>query len=614
MKQRLLRIIIAAVLFVVALIIPSDYIVAKAIGFFASYIIVGYDVVLRALKSIVRGNAFNENLLMSIATIGAFIIGEYPEAVAVMLFYQVGELFQSYAVDKSRKSITALMEIRPDYANLKTGNTDKRVDAESVKVDDIIVVKPGERIPLDGMIIQGTTALDTSALTGESLPRNASVGDEVLSGCINMTGLLEVRVTSEFEESTISKILEMVEEAADNKAKTESFITRFARYYTPAVVIIALILGLVPPLLIADATFSDWIYRALAFLVVSCPCALVISVPLSFFGGIGGASKAGILVKGGNYIEALAKAKVVVFDKTGTLTKGTFAVADINSQKLSDNDLLELVALTESSSSHPISQSILTAYGKPIDKGRVSEIQEIAGHGIQATIDGSKTVLAGNHKLMELHDIDYEQIAKGGTVIYVASNDEYLGYILVGDEIKEGSHEALESLRKSGVEKTIMLSGDNSLVANTVGESLGIDEVYSELLPGDKLEILENVHGQLEKGQTLIFVGDGINDAPSLARADVGVAMGGLGTDAAIEAADVVIMNDDLRKLPVALRISNKTLAIARENIVLALGIKAIVLVLAAMGIATMWEAVFADVGVTVLAVLNSFRAMRNKA
>lgn len=612
MKQRLVRILVAAVLFIVALVIPAELFFVKAGCYFASYIIVGYDVVLRAVKSITRGNVFNENFLMSIATIGAFIIGEYPEAVAVMLFYQVGELFQSYAVNKSRKSITALMEIRPDYANLKVGDSDKRIDPEEVAVNDIIVVRPGERIPLDGVIAKGSSALDTSALTGESLPRDASKGDEVLSGCINMTGLLEVQVTSEFEESTINKILELVEEATSNKAKTESFITKFARYYTPVVVIVAVFLGVVPPLVLPDATFADWLYRALAFLVVSCPCALVISVPLSFFGGIGGASKAGILIKGGNYIEALAKTKVAVFDKTGTLTKGSFAVAKINPRTLSEQEILELAAHAESHSTHPISRSIVAAYGKTLDESRISEIQEVAGHGIQATIDG-RSILAGNRKLMALHDIEHDGTDLSGTAIHVAADKNYLGYILIADEIKPGSLDALKQLEQAGVEKTIMLTGDNSSVAAEVGKSLGITEVYAELLPEDKLKIIEEVLSKLKKDESLLFVGDGINDAPSLARADVGVAMGGLGTDAAIEAADVVIMNDDLLKLPVAMRIAKKTLAIARENIGFALGIKAVVLVLAAMGIATMWEAVFADVGVTILAILNSFRALRYK-
>ncbi len=597
-------------LLTMALLIPGDLLFVKAGFYFASYLVVGYDVVIRAAKSIARGNAFNENFLMSIATIGAFIIGEYPEAVAVMLFYQVGELFQSYAVQKSRRSITALMEIRPDYANLKEGDSDIKVDPDEVHVGDVIVVRPGERVPLDGIVVKGESLFDTSALTGESLPRMITVESEALSGCINLKGLLEVKVTRPFEESTINKILELVEEATANKAKTESFITKFARYYTPVVVIVAAMLAVVPPFVMHDAIFVDWVYRALAFLVVSCPCALVISVPLSFFGGIGGASKAGILIKGGNYIESLAKAGVIVFDKTGTLTKGIFAVQRIETCGIDPKKLLDLAAHAEFNSNHPISQSIVRAYGGQIETARITGVEELAGHGMRAFIDGGET-LVGNDKLMESHAIDHLTVEEPGTVIHIASDAHYCGYLLIADEVKPDAAKAISDLKLSGIDRTVMLTGDNESVGKHVGESLGLDEVHAELLPAEKLELVEKMHGDIQSNRSLVFVGDGINDAPALARADVGIAMGGLGSDAAIEAADVVIMNDEPSKVPLAIRISKKTLAIARENIVFALGVKAVVLMLAALGIATMWAAVFADVGVTIIAILNSFRALR---
>lgn len=600
-------------LLTMALLIPNDLLYIKAGFYFVSYIIVGYDVVIRAVKSITRGNAFNENFLMSIATIGAFIIGEYPEAVAVMLFYQVGELFQSYAVQKSRRSITALMEIRPDYANLKEGDSAIKVDPDEVNVGDTIVVRPGERIPLDGIVVKGESLLDTSALTGESLPRATAVDSEVLSGCINLKGLLEVRVTSSFEESTINKILELVEEATANKAKTESFITKFARYYTPFVVVVAVLLAVVPPFVLRDATLVDWVYRALAFLVVSCPCALVISVPLSFFGGIGGASKEGILIKGGNYIESLAKAGVVIFDKTGTLTKGVFAVQKIEARGIDKGKLLELAAHVEFNSNHPISQSIVCAYGGQIEAARITRVEELAGHGMRAFIDGEE-ILVGNDKLMKAHAVDYSTVDEMGTAIHVASGAHYCGYLLIADEVKHDAAETISNLKLSGIDRTVMLTGDNESVGKQVGESLGLDEVHAELLPGEKLELVESIHEGIQANRSLVFVGDGINDAPALARADVGIAMGGLGSDAAIEAADVVIMNDEPSKVPTAIGISKKTLAIARENIVFALSIKAVVLVLAALGIATMWAAVFADVGVTIIAILNSFRALRYRS
>ena len=549
---------------------------------------------------------------MSIATIGAFFIGEYPEGVAVMLFYQVGELFQSYAVGKSRKSIASLMDIRPDYANVKKGDELVKVDPDEVQIGDIIVIKAGEKIPLDGKVIEGSSMIDTSALTGESVPREVEVGSDILSGCININGVITAEVTKEFGESTVSKILDLVENASSKKSNSEQFITKFARYYTPVVVIIAVFLAIIPPLVIDGATFSDWIYRALAFLVVSCPCALVISIPLSFFGGIGGASKKGVLVKGSNYLEALAETEIVVFDKTGTLTKGVFNVQEIHPEGVSKEELLELTAHAESYSNHPISFSLRRAYSKEIDNGRISDVEEISGHGVIATVDGKK-VMAGNIKLMKMMDIPYFKGELIGTIVHVAVNNKYIGYIVIADEVKEDSAQAIKELKAANIKQTVMLTGDNKSIGSKVAKELGLDKVYAELLPADKVEKLEELFSQKSKKGKLAFVGDGINDAPVLARADIGIAMGGLGSDAAIEAADVVIMTDEPSKIATTMKISKKTLKIAHQNIVFAIGIKIIVLILSAFGITTMWAAIFADVGVTIIAVLNAFRALNVK-
>ena len=549
---------------------------------------------------------------MSIATIGAFFIGEYPEGVAVMLFYQVGELFQSYAVGKSRKSIASLMDIRPDYANVKKGDELVKVDPDEVQIGDIIVIKAGEKIPLDGKVIEGSSMIDTSALTGESVPREVEVGSDILSGCININGVITAEVTKEFGESTVSKILDLVENASSKKSNSEQFITKFARYYTPVVVIIAVFLAIIPPLVIDGATFSDWIYRALAFLVVSCPCALVISIPLSFFGGIGGASKKGVLVKGSNYLEALAETEIVVFDKTGTLTKGVFNVQEIHPEGVSKEELLELTAHAESYSNHPISLSLKRAYSKELDNGRISDVEEISGHGVIATVDGKK-VMAGNIKLMKMMDIPYFKGELIGTIVHVAVNNKYIGYIVIADEVKEDSAQAIKELKAANIKQTVMLTGDNKSIGSKVAKELGLDKVYAELLPADKVEKLEELFSQKSKKGRLAFVGDGINDAPVLARADIGIAMGGLGSDAAIEAADVVIMTDEPSKIATTMKISKKTLKIAHQNIVFAIGIKIIVLILSAFGITTMWAAIFADVGVTIIAVLNAFRALNVK-
>ncbi|EPR10027.1 heavy metal translocating P-type ATPase [Ruminiclostridium papyrosolvens] len=578
--------------------------------FLAAYFIIGGDVLWRAIRNILHGQVFDENFLMSIATIGAFFVGEYPEAVSVMLFYQVGEMFQDYAVNRSRKSISSLMDIRPDYANVKRNGELVTVDPEEVAINEIIVVKAGEKIPLDGKVIEGHSLVDTSALTGESVPREINVSSEVLSGCINLNGLLTIQVAKEFGESTVSKILDLVENASNKKAKRENFITRFARYYTPVVVIVAVILAVVPPLLVPGATFSDWIYRALTFLVVSCPCALVISIPLGFFGGIGGASKLGILIKGGNYLEALAATELVVFDKTGTLTKGTFKVTEINPVGISDTELLELTAHAESYSNHPISQSLKNAFESEIDNSRITDVEEIPGHGVKAVVDG-KTVYAGNSKLMEKVGAVYSHNKTVGTVVHVTVNGVYAGYIVISDEIKEDSVSAIAKLKACGIHKTVMLTGDAKDVGEAVAETLGLDEVYTELLPVDKVEKVEKLLAEKSPKGNLAFAGDGINDAPVLSRADIGIAMGGLGSDAAIEAADVVIMNDEPSKIATAIAISKKTLRIVNQNIVFALGVKAIVLAMGAFGISNLWEAVFADVGVSVIAILNSARALR---
>lgn len=612
MTKRLWRIIIGAAVLATAVLLSLNNEWLQIALFIISYIIVGGDVVKRAVKNIFKGQVFDENFLMSIATIGAFFIGEYPEGVAVMLFYQVGELFQSYAVGKTRKSIASLMDIRPDYANVKKGDELVKVDPDEVQIGDIIVIKAGEKIPLDGKVIEGSSMIDTSALTGESIPRVVEVGSDILSGCININGVITAEVTKEFGESTVSKILDLVENASSKKSNSEQFITKFARYYTPVVVIIAVFLAIIPPLVIDGATFSDWIYRALAFLVVSCPCALVISIPLSFFGGIGGASKKGVLVKGSNYLEALAETEIVVFDKTGTLTKGVFNVQEIHPEGVSKEELLELTAHAESYSNHPISLSLKRAYSKEIDNGRISDVEEISGHGVIATVDGKK-VMAGNIKLMKMMDIPYFNGELIGTIVRVAVNNKYIGYIVIADEVKEDSALAIKELKAANIKQTVMLTGDNKSIGSKVAKELGLDKVYTELLPADKVEKLEELFSQKSKKGKLAFVGDGINDAPVLARADIGIAMGGLGSDAAIEAADVVIMTDEPSKIATTMKISKKTLKIAHQNIVFAIGIKIIVLILSAFGITTMWAAIFADVGVTIIAVLNAFRALNVK-
>ncbi len=611
MNRQLLRIIAGSVILIAAILIePQQEWIGLAL-FVTSYLVAGYDVVLYALKNIFKGEVFDENFLMSLATIGAFFVGEYPEAVSVMLFYQLGELFQSYAEDKSRRSIRELMDIRPDYANVLKGDRLETMKPDLVKVGDLIVIKAGERIPLDARVTEGRSDIDSSALTGESLPMAVEVGSEILAGCINLSGVLTAEVIKVYGESTVSKILDLVENAGSKKSRSETFIRRFARYYTPIVVMVAVVLAFVPPLLISGETFGDWIYRALIFLVVSCPCALVVSVPLSFFAGIGGASKHGILVKGGNYLEALAQTETVAFDKTGTLTKGVLHVQRVHPVGMSEEELLELAALAESFSRHPISASLIRAYGKEVDGGRVKEVKEIPGHGVSATIDGCR-ILAGNEKLMNAHGISIQsETGEAETFVYVALDDSYAGFISMGDEIRDDGREALGLLKAEGVRETAMLTGDNGHVARKVGELLGIDAIYSQLLPTDKVAILEKLLLQKSPGKTLVFAGDGINDAPVLARADVGIAMGGLGSDAAIEAADVVIMTDEPSKIATAIRISKKTLKIARQNIAFAVSVKILVLLLGAFGMATMWQAVFADVGVTVLVVLNAFRALR---
>ena len=605
-KNRITRIILGGALFVIALLAKSEFQLAL---YLISYIIVGGDVVLKAVKNIFRGQVFDENFLMCIATVGAFIIGEYPEGVAVMLFYQVGEVFQNYAVDQSRKSIVSLMDIRPDYANVKRGSELVKMDPDEVKIDDIIVIKAGERIPLDGVVIDGNSMIDTSALTGESVPRELSVGSEVLSGCININGVLTVRVTKGYEESTVSKILDLVENASSKKSNSENFITKFARYYTPAVVIVAAILAVLPPLLIEGATFSDWVSRALTFLVISCPCALVISVPLSFFGGIGAASKSGVLVKGSNYLEALAETEMVVFDKTGTLTKGVFKVQEINAKGISKEKLLELTAYAENYSNHPISISLKQAYNKKIDESEIADVEEISGHGVRAVVKG-KTVYAGNTKLMKKIKVPYYKGEIVGTVVHVAVDDKYAGYIVIADEVKPDAAKAIRELKEADIRQTVMLTGDANSVGMKVAKELALDKAYTELLPAGKVEKVEELLRQKSEKGKLAFVGDGINDAPVLARADIGIAMGGLGSDAAIEAADIVIMTDEPSKIATAMKISKRTLRIVKQNIVFALSVKAIVLLMGAAGIATMWEAVFADVGVSVIAILNATRVL----
>lgn len=609
-KRLLFRIIIAAVLFAAGSLLPLGPTVEMGV-FLVCYVVIGWDIVWKAVTNILQGQVFDENFLMTIATIGALILGEHSEGVAVMLFYQVGEWFQSYAVSKSRKSIASLMDIRPDYANVERNGKLEQVDPDEVNIGDTIVVKPGERVPLDGKILKGTSALDTSALTGESMPRDVEPGMEVISGCINQTGILTIQTTKMYGESTVAKILDLVENASDKKGKTENFISRFARYYTPIVVFAAIALAILPPL-ITGQSFSIWIYRALTFLVISCPCALVISIPLSFFGGIGGASKIGVLVKGSNYLESLAHTEAVVFDKTGTLTKGSFVVSQIKAIGMKKEQLLELAAYAEDYSNHPISQSIKKAYNRKIDNRRISDVQEIAGHGVQAVIDG-KPVLAGNTKLMTRENITFPPADAVGTVIYLACNGKYSGYIVIEDEIKADAPAAIKALKEVGVKKTVMLTGDADAVGKKVAHKLGLDQVYTELLPADKVDRVEALLKQTSEKGKLVFVGDGINDAPVLARADVGIAMGGLGSDAAIEAADVVLMTDEPSKISAVVQIARKTIRIANENIVFALGVKLLVLILGATGYANMWAAVFADVGVSVIAILNAIRAMRVK-
>ena len=609
-KRLLFRIIIAAVLFAAGSLLPLGPTVEMGV-FLVCYAVIGWDIVWKAVTNILHGQVFDENFLMTIATIGALILGEHSEGVAVMLFYQVGEWFQSYAVSKSRKSIASLMDIRPDYANVERNGKLEQVDPDEVNIGDTIVVKPGERVPLDGKIIKGTSALDTSALTGESMPRDVEPGMEVISGCINQTGILTIQTTKKYGESTVAKILDLVENASDKKGKTENFISRFARYYTPIVVFAAIALAILPPL-VTGQPFSVWIYRALTFLVISCPCALVISIPLSFFGGIGGASKIGVLVKGSNYLESLAHTEVVVFDKTGTLTKGSFAVSQIKAIDMKEEQLLELAAYAEDYSNHPISQSIQKAYGKKIDNSRISDVQEIAGHGVRAVIDG-KTVLAGNAKLMNRENIACTPSDAIGTVVYLACNGKYAGYIVIEDEVKADAPAAIRALKEVGVRKAVMLTGDADAVGKKVAQKLGLDQAYTELLPADKVDRVEAMLKQTSEKGKLVFVGDGINDAPVLARADVGIAMGGLGSDAAIEAADVVLMTDEPSKISAVVRIARKTIGIANENIVFAVGVKLLVLILGATGYANMWAAVFADVGVSVIAILNAIRAMRVK-
>ena len=611
-KKMLIRIIIAAVLIVVFSLLPAEGYL-RFVLFMIPYLVIGYDILKKAFKGILNKQVFDENFLMAVATVGAILLGDYSESVAVMLFYQIGELFQSYAVGKSRRNISELMDIRPDYANIEKDGTLEQVDPDEVEIGTIIVVQPGEKVPIDGVITEGTSTLNTSALTGESLPRDAKAGDEVISGCINMTGLLKIRTTKEFGESTVSKILELVENSSSRKSKSENFISKFAKYYTPAVCYGALALAFIPPIVLLimgkPAMWGDWIYRALTFLVISCPCALVISIPLSFFAGIGGASNQGILVKGSNYLETLAQTKYVVFDKTGTMTQGVFEVSGIHHNEMPDEKLLEYAALAECSSSHPISKSLQKAYGKPIDRNRVTDIEEISGNGVIAKVDGI-SVAAGNTKLMNRLGIAYQDCHHVGTVVHMAIDGKYAGHILISDIIKPHAKEAIAELKKAGISKTVMLTGDSKRVADQVAGELGIQEVYSELLPADKVSRVEELLNQKSEKAKLAFVGDGINDAPVLSRADIGIAMGALGSDAAIEAADIVLMDDDPLKISKAIKIARKCIRIVYENIYFAIGIKILCLILGALGIANMWVAIFADVGVMILAVLNAIRTL----
>lgn len=611
-KKMLIRIAVSAVLLVGAVLVPYEG-VWKFLLFLPAYFVIGWDVLWKAVRNIAHGQVFDENFLMALATVGAFCTGffgkgEYPEAVFVMLFYQVGELFQSYAIGKSRKSISALMDIRPDYANVERDGQLVQVDPDEVAVGDVITIKAGEKVPLDGVVLEGSSLVNTSALTGESVPRQVQPGDDVISGCINQNGLLRVQVTKAFGESTVAKILDLVENASSKKAKTENFITRFARYYTPVVVICAVVLAIVPPLFVGD--WTGWVQKALIFLVVSCPCALVISVPLSFFGGIGGASRQGILVKGGNYLEILADTEMVVFDKTGTLTKGVFNVTAIHPDEYSESGLLEMAALAESYSDHPISRSLKEAYGKEVDSTRVGQVEELSGRGVRAQVDG-KTVCAGNDKLMEEIGVKWHPCHRVGTTVHVVVDGQYVGHIVISDQVKEDSKEAIAALKAQGVKKTVMLTGDAKAVGESVAKDLGLDQVYTQLLPGDKVEKVEALLQEKSQKGKLAFVGDGINDAPVLSRADIGIAMGALGSDAAIEAADIVLMDDKPSKIAKAMEISKRTLRIVRQNIVFALGVKLLVLILTPFGLSNMWEAVFADVGVTVIAIINASRALQ---
>ncbi len=610
MKKRGIKIILAGILFFIALAINFNNKLINNTIYIISYAIVGLEIVKKAIRNITKGKVFDENFLMAVATLGAFGIGEFPEAVAVMLFYQVGELFQSYAVDKSRKSISNLMDIRPDFANVEREGKIQKVNPEDVKIGEKIIVKPGEKVPLDGYVIEGKSSLDTKALTGESLPREVIEGEEILSGSINLNGLIKIEVMKEYGESTVSKILDLVENASSKKSKSENFITKFARYYTQIVVIIALILAVIPPFIVKDATFSEWIYRALSFLVVSCPCALVISIPLGFFGGIGGASKMGILIKGSNYLEQLANTETIVFDKTGTLTEGVFEVQKVKAIDMTEEQLLKITAYSENYSNHPISLSVKKAYGKEIDEKQIVKTQELSGLGIVARI-GEQDVLVGNEKLMSEKQIEFTKCDEIGTVLYVAIEGKYAGYILIADKIKNDSVKSIKNLKKNGIKQTVMLTGDRKAVGESVAKELGLDKVYTELLPDGKVEKVERLLKEKNEKGKLAFVGDGINDAPVLALADIGIAMGGLGADSAIEAADVVLMTDEPSKIVNAIHLSKRTMRIVRENIVFAISVKLLVLVLSAFGLSTMWEAVFADVGVSVIAIINALRALR---
>ena len=616
-KKMLSRIVISVILIIILNFLPvKGYL--KFVLYMIPYFVIGYDILLKAWKGILNRQVFDENFLMAVATVGAILLGDYTEGVAVMLFYQIGELFQSYAVGRSRKNISDLMDIRPDYANVEGEHGRlEQIDPDEVEVGSVIIVRPGEKIPIDGIVLEGKTTLDTVALTGESVPREIQEGDEVISGCINLTGMLKIQTTKEFGESTVSKILELVENASSRKSKSENFISKFARYYTPAVCYGAVALAVLPPVfrmifLQASPEWGEWVLRALTFLVISCPCALVISIPLSFFAGIGGAGNAGILVKGSNYLEILSQTKYVVFDKTGTMTQGVFEVSGIHHAQLPEEQLLEYAALAESYSTHPISLSLRKAYGKPVDKSRVTDVEEISGNGVMAKVDGIP-VAAGNAKLMKRLNVDYVQCRSAGTVIHMVVDGEYAGHILISDRLKPGAKEAVKELKKAGVRKTVMLTGDMKNVAEQVAQELGIDEVYSELLPADKVTKVEELLAVTGKNEKLAFVGDGINDAPVLSRTDIGIAMGALGSDAAIEAADIVLMDDDPRKIAKAIKISRKCLRIVYENIIFAIGVKIVCLILGALGIAGMWAAIFADVGVMVIAVLNAVRTLSVK-